>query len=130
MPLRQHQLKHQQCPWQTQISICLTERPAYVSIEAPSQVIKYLARILIRYFLRIIQCAALKLAFPDKVSYFGSTAYNGSVSSYWSVQEESVRPTCVITPTTSRDVALAVSLLNVGGVVLPGKCEFAVRSGG
>ena len=78
----------------------------------------------------LLQCAALKLALPDKVSYSGDVAYNASVSSYWSEQEESIRPTCVVTPNTSRDVALAVALLNVGGSVLPGRCEFAVRSGG
>jgi hypothetical protein len=80
--------------------------------------------------LAIVQCAALKLALPDKVFYPGATAYNVSLSSYWSEQEESIRPTCVIAPTTSRDVALAVSLLNIGGSVLPERCDFAVRSGG
>lgn len=59
-----------------------------------------------------------------------SVAYNESLSSYWSTQEQSVRPTCVVTPTTSLDVVLAVSLLNVGGEALPGECDFAVRSGG
>jgi len=78
----------------------------------------------------LFQCAALKLALPEKVSYPGNLAYNESVTSYWSEQEETVRPTCVVTPTSSRDVAVAVSLLSIGGSVLPGRCEFAVRSGG
>ena len=59
-----------------------------------------------------------------------SVAYNESLSSYWSMQEQSIRPACVVTPTTSLDVALAISLLNVGGEALPGECDFAVRSRG
>ncbi|KAM0720177.1 hypothetical protein Q7P37_004313 [Cladosporium fusiforme] len=75
-------------------------------------------------------CAALKLALPKKVSYTDSESYNESLSSYWSLQEGSLQPACIVSPTDSRDVAVAVTLLNLGGSALPGECDFAVRSGG
>lgn len=78
----------------------------------------------------LLQCAALKLALPKKVSDPSSSIYTNSLSSYWSGQEGSIEPTCVVSPTSSRDVAVAVSLLKVGGKLLPGKCNYAVRSGG
>lgn len=76
------------------------------------------------------QCAALKLALPKKVLYPDSSVFTDSLSSYWSAQEGDIQPTCVVKPTSSRDVALAVSLLKIGGIVLPGRCNYAVRSGG
>ncbi|KAK5724657.1 hypothetical protein LTR15_004704 [Elasticomyces elasticus] len=75
-------------------------------------------------------CAALKLVLPGKVSYPDSTPYNLSLTSYWSVQEEDVHPTCVVSATNTLDVALSVFLLTIGGQVFPGQCDFAVRSGG
>ncbi|KAK5701717.1 hypothetical protein LTR97_004535 [Elasticomyces elasticus] len=75
-------------------------------------------------------CAALKLVLPGKVSYPDSTPYNLSLTSYWSVQEENVHPTCVVSATNTLDVALSVFLLIIGGQVFPGQCDFAVRSGG
>ncbi|KAK3659757.1 hypothetical protein LTR56_001121 [Elasticomyces elasticus] len=75
-------------------------------------------------------CAALKLVLPGKVSYTDSTPYNLSLTSYWSVQEEDVHPTCVVSATNTLDVALSVFLLTIGGQVFPGQCDFAVRSGG
>ncbi|TKA77900.1 hypothetical protein B0A55_03342 [Friedmanniomyces simplex] len=75
-------------------------------------------------------CAALKLVLPGKVSYPDTTPYNSSIASYWSVQEETVHPTCVVSATTSQDVALSVFILTLGGQIFPGQCDFAVRSGG
>ncbi|KAK4546444.1 hypothetical protein LTR36_002121 [Oleoguttula mirabilis] len=75
-------------------------------------------------------CAALSLVLSGKVSYPDSTVYNQSLLSYWSVQEETVDPTCVVSVSSSKDVALAVFILNLGGKVFPGECDFAVRSGG
>ncbi|KAK6443510.1 hypothetical protein LTR95_000337 [Oleoguttula sp. CCFEE 5521] len=75
-------------------------------------------------------CTALSVVFGSKVSYPNSTTYDASLLSYWSIQEEEVTPTCVFTPSTKEDVSLAVFVLNVGGKVFPGRCNFAVRSGG
>ncbi|KAK0883309.1 hypothetical protein LTR87_002817 [Friedmanniomyces endolithicus] len=75
-------------------------------------------------------CAALELALPGKVSGNNTAPYISSLASYWSVQEESVHPTCVVSATTTQDVAIAVFILTVGGELLPGQCDFAVRSGG
>jgi hypothetical protein len=78
-----------------------------------------------------VQCAALSLFLGAKVSYPNTTVYDASLVSYWSVQEEEVTPTCILTPTSKEDVSLAVFVLNLGGKLLPaGKCNFAVRSGG
>ena len=41
-----------------------------------------------------------------------------------------MHPTCVVSVTSTKDVALSVFLSTVGGQVFPGKCDFAVRSGG
>ncbi|KAK3075441.1 hypothetical protein LTR53_001226 [Teratosphaeriaceae sp. CCFEE 6253] len=75
-------------------------------------------------------CAALKLVLPGKISYPDSTPYNASLASYWSVQEETVHPSCVVSATSTKDVALSVFILTIGGQVFPGKCDFAIRSGG
>lgn len=77
-----------------------------------------------------IQCAVLSLALGTNVSYPASTAYAQSSSSYWSKQEESLAPRCIVNPTTTDDVVTAVktlALLNKGGLLT---CNFAIRGGG
>ena len=77
----------------------------------------------------LIQCTALSLALPKKVSYSSSTTYTSSSSSYWSTQEESLSPSCIVTPTRADDVATIIkklNLLNNGG----SQCKFAIRGGG
>ena len=46
------------------------------------------------------------------------------------MQEEEVRPKCVVRPDNAKDVSLAVAILTVGEKFIPGKCQFAVRGGG
>jgi FAD/FMN-containing dehydrogenase len=58
------------------------------------------------------------------VSYPNSTSYNASISSYWSQQEQLVRPSCILSATSAQDVSNAVRIL------VPRSCKFAVRSGG
>ena len=89
--------------------------------------------LLLADFLVTPQCVALSLALKDKVSYPNSGAYNASLRSYWSVQEEEVAPSCVVSPANVRDVATAVEILSTttgsrrsSAVV----CKFAIRSGG
>ena len=79
---------------------------------------------------RSLQCAALSLVLDKKVSYPASSAYVQSSSSYWSKQEASLVPSCIITPTDTRDVVTVVrmlGLLNRNGFV---KYNFAIRGGG
>ena len=76
------------------------------------------------------QCAALSLALHGKVSYPASSAYAESSSSYWSKQEESLAPTCIVSPTSTDDVVTtvkALALLNSSSLL---KCNFAIRGGG
>lgn len=81
-----------------------------------------------------LQCLALQLLLPGKVSFPGNYAYNTTIHSYWSQQEQQVAPTCVVSPQNERDVAATVSLLsrtasatNALGI---GHCHFAIRGGG
>lgn len=81
------------------------------------------------------QCRALSKVLHQKVSYPNSAAYNTSLHTYWSQQEEQVRPHCIIVPTNSQDVSTAVKVLRdltVLGVNTKDQavCKFAVRSGG
>lgn len=71
-----------------------------------------------------LQCTALSLALKGKVSYPASSTYVASSASYWSVQEESLAPGCIVTPTGTNDVARAVNVLSL----FNGK--FAIRGGG
>ena len=82
------------------------------------------------------QCEALSAALTAKVSYPTSSVYNSSLLSYWSAQEERISPNCIVSPTSSQDVALVVKILTEN-VNLTGAfsdqttgCNFAIRSGG
>lgn len=63
-----------------------------------------------------------KLAYPD------SQVYNASLASYYSVQQEVIRPACILSPQTTQDVSEAVKIL--AKQTTNGLCEFAIRSGG
>ncbi|KAK8925543.1 Bifunctional solanapyrone synthase [Metarhizium anisopliae] len=87
-----------------------------------------------------LQCLALSKVLGNKVSFPGSAAYTASLGSYFSQQEAAVRPHCIVSPQSARDVSKAVIVLttvatnNHDGDDLirpptPG-CQFALRSGG
>lgn len=61
----------------------------------------------------------------NKVVYPTDEPYRSSIASYWAVQIRTVSPTCFVLPSSSRDVAKAVTALKRGR-----PCRFAVRSGG
>ena len=76
------------------------------------------------------QCEALSLALGSKVSYPTSSAFAQSESSYWSKQEETLAPSCIVTPTSTDDVVTAIKTLtqlNKGGSL---EVTFAIRGGG
>lgn len=78
----------------------------------------------------LIQCNALSLALSGTVSFPASSTYSSSSSSYWSKQEESLAPSCVVSPTTVDDVVTTIktlTLLSKTGVL---GCQFAIRGGG
>lgn len=60
------------------------------------------------------------------VAFPGSTAYASSLASYFSVQQESVHPSCVVTPQTGQDVSKTLKTLDADDL----DCLFAIRSGG
>jgi FAD/FMN-containing dehydrogenase len=65
----------------------------------------------------------------NKISFPSSAAYEESVGSYWSVQNNDIDPTCIVSPNATADVSLAVgSLHEVSSFGL--QCPFAVRGGG
>ncbi|MCJ1313343.1 hypothetical protein MMC25_007020 [Agyrium rufum] len=77
-------------------------------------------------------CIALSLALGTKVSLPVTPAYDLSLATYWSVQESSTLPGCIVLPTTTSDVAISVGILSRLGAhnQTNPACQFAVRSGG
>ncbi|KAK2597530.1 hypothetical protein N8I77_012311 [Diaporthe amygdali] len=69
-------------------------------------------------------CTALAAVLGSETFSQGSTAYTSSLSSYWSLQETELLPSCIVQPTTAEHVSLAVKTL------ASNNCSFAVRSGG
>lgn len=69
--------------------------------------------------------------FGGQAHFPNDEAYNESMNSYFSNQEKSLTPSCILFPTNTKDVATAVSLLakanKDAGI---GSYKFAVRSGG
>ncbi|CAK3841797.1 FAD binding domain [Lecanosticta acicola] len=61
----------------------------------------------------------LHVAFPN------STAYIATEKSYWSLQEGSLAPSCIVSPATAEDVVEIVST-----IVRQGQCEFAIKGQG
>ncbi|KAH7115121.1 oxidoreductase FAD-binding protein [Dendryphion nanum] len=77
-------------------------------------------------------CTALDYFLPGKVHFNAlvDLEYVSSQSSYWSAQAKSVSPTCIVIPTSSQDVSLAVGILNIAHQASIRGCKFAVRSAG
>ncbi|KAL8845925.1 MAG: hypothetical protein Q9221_008946 [Calogaya cf. arnoldii] len=77
-------------------------------------------------------CAALAYVLGSKVSYPSSVSYNGTTTSYWSQQEQSVTPNCVVQPITTKDVSAAIFVLSILSkkTKFSNECKFAIKSGG
>ncbi|KAE8350517.1 hypothetical protein BDV28DRAFT_37210 [Aspergillus coremiiformis] len=69
-------------------------------------------------------CEDLSKTLGSKVSYPASAAYNASIASFWSQQEQLITPSCVVSAKSVQDVSNAMRVLG------PKSCKFAVRSGG
>ena len=76
------------------------------------------------------QCKALSAALGDKVSYATDQAYTQSLKSYWSQQEAQLSPSCVVTPTSTQDVASTIKALNSLNTANNSEFNFALRGGG
>lgn len=70
------------------------------------------------------QCEKIADILPGKVNYPNSSAYKTSLASYFSTQEESIQPACIVSPSNTNDVAVVVKALAAG------RGDFAIRSGG
>lgn len=75
-----------------------------------------------------VQCAALSKLLPSKVFYPNSSSYVSSISSYFYVATR-LTPSCVITPTSTADVAIIVKTLKSTYQKHP-RPLFAIRGGG
>lgn len=97
------------------VCVCTTERSLAVSEKKKSH----------RY-----QCTAINNFLPGKVAFPINPNYTASQITFWSAQEQSLHPSCIVIPTSTQDVSTAVTILNVGyQASIPG-CKFAVRGAG
>ncbi|KAI9841211.1 MAG: hypothetical protein M1837_000938 [Sclerophora amabilis] len=82
----------------------------------------------------ILQCRALQYALPNQVSYWNDDSYRASRESYWSIQQQTVAPSCVVSPRSTEAVSKAVrilSSLNTAATYLGlSPAQFAIRGGG
>ncbi|KAI1329153.1 putative oxidoreductase [Xylariaceae sp. FL0255] len=63
-----------------------------------------------------------------KVVFPASSAYNASISAYFTRQAVTPPPLCVLLPTTTSEVSQIITLLTSDNSTEP--CDFAIRSGG
>jgi hypothetical protein len=56
--------------------------------------------------------------------------YQASQKSYWSAQEQSLHPTCIVVPVSTEDVSIAVTILSTGYQSNIEGCKFSIRSAG
>ena len=74
-------------------------------------------------------CRILTLLFPD-YAFSDGDSYTKSLKSYWTQQAQSLVPSCIVIPKTSKQVADTVRVLTIASKFIKGECPFAVRSGG
>ncbi|KAE8142931.1 FAD-binding domain-containing protein [Aspergillus pseudotamarii] len=74
-----------------------------------------------------LACSRISQELPEEVYYSGSSEYSNSLSSYFSLQEQEILPSCIVQPKTTADVAKTVSIMR--GFLKQGG-QFAVRGGG
>ncbi|GFF95968.1 6-hydroxy-D-nicotine oxidase [Aspergillus lentulus] len=72
-----------------------------------------------------VACGTLSFLYgPSRAFVQNTTAYTDATGSYWSVQQEEVRPYCIFKPSVNTDVSILVLLARYTG------CPFAIKSGG
>ncbi|KAJ0425371.1 hypothetical protein BJY00DRAFT_274133 [Aspergillus carlsbadensis] len=84
-------------------------------------------------------CFRLLAVLGPKVSFPHTTAYNASLSSYFTQQNARLHPSCIVTPSTTADVSTTLNVLtSTSQDQIPANtntnerttCPFAIRSGG
>ena len=81
-----------------------------------------------------VQCLALQWRLGGKVSFPGSALYESSRQSYWSQQQQSLTPKCIVKPQTVEDVSTAMKSISMLSQLssmlgLP-HCPIAIKGGG
>lgn len=71
------------------------------------------------------QCGNLAQSLGQRVKFPNATGYADTLAGYWSIQESSIKPACVLRPATAQDVADAASIISAVD-----DCHFAVKGGG
>ncbi|KAG8532442.1 uncharacterized protein KY384_002319 [Bacidia gigantensis] len=79
---------------------------------------------------RSAQCAALSKVLPNAVIFPSDASYATFSGSYWSKQEESVSPSCVVRPNSAQDVSTIIKTLTQCNDANSDPCSFAIRGGG
>ncbi|KAG8529154.1 uncharacterized protein KY384_005789 [Bacidia gigantensis] len=69
-------------------------------------------------------CASLSNALSSETLYVQDQGYIESLKSYWTTQESALKPSCIVKPQSTDDVATAVKLL------AKLDCSFAIRGNG
>lgn len=66
------------------------------------------------------------------MSYPLGAAYKNSLASYWSLQEVTLTPQCVVEPQSTKDVSTAVFVLSLLSrrTNFSSECQFAIRGAG
>ncbi|KAF2106961.1 oxidoreductase FAD-binding protein [Lophiotrema nucula] len=77
-------------------------------------------------------CTALDYFLPGKVhsKTLLDVQYQSSQASFWSAQEKTLLPTCIVIPNSTQDVSTAVTILSVAYQANISGCKFAVRGVG
>lgn len=75
------------------------------------------------------ECAVLSDLLPGKVSYPWNRTYTSSINSYFSVQEQSLSPACIVSPASSIDVSIVVKTMARFRARNTSFSQFAIRSG-
>lgn len=76
------------------------------------------------------QCLALSKVLPGAVFVPSDATYTAFPKSYWSKQEESLNPSCIVRPTNAQHVSNIVKALARCKKFGVGECSFAIRGGG
>ncbi|ORY10736.1 hypothetical protein BCR34DRAFT_340204 [Clohesyomyces aquaticus] len=77
-------------------------------------------------------CAVLDFYLPGKVhsNNILDLGYQSSQQSFWSAQEQSLKPNCIVIPTSTQNVSVVVTILSIGYQAGINGCQFAVRGAG
>jgi FAD/FMN-containing dehydrogenase len=77
------------------------------------------------------QCALLAQALANLVAFPESASFTQTLQSYWSFQEASLRPSCIVSPRSAVDVSKTISILtSTSQTGQDSSCKFAIKSQG